>query len=114
LFGLTNENRVLVSRCDGALHIHQALPVLFFSPILISTVGCGGEVAIVKEPLLKIKITLLNIAATLATDSLMDMAGALIKVPPHGGDGVSQPGSKASPASFWLCHLSTLCLSFFA
>lgn len=49
--------------------IRLCCPPLSFSPLLISALGCGGEIAIVKRPLVKIKITLLNNATAPWADS---------------------------------------------
>lgn len=71
----------MVSRCDPPGHIHQALlsPSFFFSPSHFR-LGRGGETAIVKGLLVKIKITLLDSASAPWTDSPGDVPGALPEV----------------------------------
>lgn len=54
---------ILVSQCNGVTHPSGPTKALFLFPLPISALGYGGEIAIVKGPLVKIKITLPNDAA---------------------------------------------------
>lgn len=61
LFLQTKENGFLVSRCDHpGTSIRPCCRPLSSSPHLASVPGCGGEIAVVKGPLVKIRISLLT------------------------------------------------------
>lgn len=104
---------------QGVIQPHTSIRLccrpLSFSPLLISALGCGREIAIVKRPLVKIKITLLDNATALYPHprQLRDMPGGCAKGGCPGWR-VELPclALNPSPASYWLYYLITLCLSF--
>lgn len=102
----------LASRCDPALHICQALCHLSSLPPLLSSVlGCEGEIAIVKGPLVKIKITLVDSAIALHPHGQPGGARGCARVAAQGRVGAARLGSKPQPCLFLAVLLSPLCLS---